>query len=64
MISYCSLVALYEANKDFLNIPLSTIKHFDFSQDFETDNYKIHADFAKTTKVRNEHKTLLINILV
>ena len=65
MTAYGSLVALYEANKVYLNISLSTLQHYDFSQDFETENYKIHADFAKTTtEVRNELKSLLINIIV
>jgi len=63
MTAYGSLVALYEANKNYLNISLSTLQHFDFLIDFENENYKIHADFVKTTtEVRNELKNLLINI--
>jgi hypothetical protein len=35
-----SLVALYEAKKELLNISLSTLQHFNFdAEKFETENY-------------------------
>lgn len=62
---YGSLKALHLANNEYLNISLSTLQHFDFSQDYETENYKIHADFAKTAnEIRKDLGSLLINILV
>lgn len=45
---YGSLKSLNLANNEYLDISLSTLQHFDFSQDYETEKYKIHADFAKT----------------
>jgi len=62
---YGSLKALHLANNEYLNISLSTLQHFDFILDYETENYKIHADFAKTAnEIRKDLGSLLVNILV
>lgn len=62
---YGSLKALHLANNEYLNISLSTLQHFDFYHDYETENYKIHADFAKTAnEIRKDLGSLMVNILV
>lgn len=68
MLTYGSLLALYEENEKYLNISLSTLQHHDFdSEDYVSKDkrYKINGGFAKTTtEVRNELKSSLINILL
>lgn len=45
-----SLVALYEAKKELLNISLSTLQHFNFdAEKFETENYIIRKGSILTT---------------
>ena len=47
---YGSLVALYEANKEFINISLSTLQHFNFdAEKFETEIYIIRKGSILTT---------------
>ena len=47
---YGSLVALYEAKKELLNISLSTLQHFNFdAEKFETENYIIRKGSILTT---------------
>jgi len=45
-----SLVALYEAKKELLNISVSTLQHFNFDvEKFETENYIIRKGSILTT---------------
>jgi len=47
---YGSLVALYEATSELLNISLSTLQHFNFDvEKFETENYIIRKGSILTT---------------
>ena len=52
-----SLVALYEAKKELLNISLSTLQHYDFdNENYEAENYIIRKGRILTTNdVRSFH---------